>query len=108
MILDNWLAQRAQTCPDRVALIADGGELTYAELEAEATRAARRLAARGVRGGATVVLTRPASAEYVVLLHALMKLGAIAYPLNPALAPVSSRPSWRARSRLWCWRPTTT
>ncbi len=88
MILDNWLAQRAQTGPDRVALIAGGGELTYAELEAEATRAARRLAARGVRGGATVVLTRPASAEYVVLLHALMKLGAIAYPLNPALAPV--------------------
>jgi O-succinylbenzoic acid--CoA ligase len=87
MILDNWLAQRAQTGPDRVALIADAGELTYAELEVEATRAARRLAARGVRGGATVALTRPAGAEYVVLLHALMKLGAVAYPLNPALAP---------------------
>lgn len=87
MILDNWLAQRAQTGPDRVALIAAEGELTYAELESEATRAARRLAARGVRGGATVVLTRPAGAQYVVLLHALMKLGAIAYPLNPALAP---------------------
>ena len=87
MILDDWLAQRAQTSPDRVALIAGEGELTYAELEAEATRAARRLAARGVRGGATVVLTRPAGAEYVVLLHALMKLGAVAYPLNPALAP---------------------
>ncbi len=88
MILDNWLAQRAQTGPDRLALIAGEGELTYGELEAEATRAARRLAARGVRGGATVVLTRPAGAEYVVLLHALMKLGAVAYPLNPALAPI--------------------
>ncbi len=87
MILDNWLAQRAQTGPDRVALIAGEGELTYAELEAEATRAARRLAARGVRLGGTVVLTRSAGAEYVVLLHALMKLGAVAYPLNPALAP---------------------
>ncbi len=87
MILDNWLAQRAQTGPDRLALIAGEGELTYGELEAEATRAARRLAARGVRGGATVVLTRPAGAEYVVLLHALMKLGAVAFPLNPALAP---------------------
>jgi O-succinylbenzoic acid--CoA ligase len=87
MILDNWLAQRAQTGPDRVALITDRSELTHAELEAEATRAARRLAARGVRGGATVVLRLPAGAEYVVLLHALMKLGAIAYPLNPGLAP---------------------
>ena len=86
MILDNWLAQRAQTCPDRTALIAKGLELSYEELEAEATRAARRLAARGVRRGATVVLTRRAGAEYVLLLHALMKVGAIAYPLNPRLA----------------------
>jgi O-succinylbenzoic acid--CoA ligase len=87
MILDNWLAQRAQTCPDRTALVADDVELSYDELEAEALRTARRLAARGVRRGATVVLARPPGAEYAVLLHALMKLGAIAHPLNPRLAP---------------------
>src|SRR4051812_6425956 len=87
MILDNWLAQRAETCPDRVALIADGVQLTYEELEAEATRAARRLAARGVRRGADVVITRPAGLDYVIAIHALMKLGAIAHPLNPGLAP---------------------
>ncbi|HEY7151726.1 MAG TPA: o-succinylbenzoate--CoA ligase [Solirubrobacterales bacterium] len=86
MILDDWLAQRAQTSPDRTALLAGELELSYRELEAEATSAARRLAARGVRAEATVALTRPAGAEYVVLLHALMKLGAVAYPLNPDLA----------------------
>src|SRR5690349_17194473 len=83
MILDNWLAQRAETCPDRVGLIADGVALTYEELEAEATRAARRLAARGVRRGASVAITRRAGLEYVVLIHALMKLGAVLHPLNP-------------------------
>ena len=88
MILDNWLAQRAETSPDRTALLAGEAELSYAELEAEATKAARRLAARGVRSEASVALTRPAGAEYVVLLHALMKLGAVASPLNPGLAPV--------------------
>jgi O-succinylbenzoic acid--CoA ligase len=87
MILDNWLAQRAETCPDRVALIAGGVELTYEELEAEATRAARRLAARGVRRGASVAVTLPAGLEYVVLIHALMKLGAVLHPLNAGLAP---------------------
>jgi len=87
MILDNWLAQRAQTGPDRTALIAGEVTLTYAELEREATSTARRLAARGVRSGATVVLTLPAGHEYVVILHALMKLGAVAYPINPELAP---------------------
>lgn len=87
MILDNWLAQRAQTCPDRTALIAEGRSVTYEELEAEATAAARRLAAHGVRRGATVTLELPVGADYVVLLHALMKLGAIAQPLNTRLAP---------------------
>jgi O-succinylbenzoic acid--CoA ligase len=87
VILDNWLSQRAETCPDRPALLADGFELSYSQLEAEATVAARRLAARGARRGATVILTLPAGAEYAVLLHALMKLGSIAYPLNPRLAP---------------------
>jgi O-succinylbenzoic acid--CoA ligase len=86
VILDNWLAQRAQTCPDRAALIADGSRLTYEELEAEATAAARRLAARGVRGGAAVTLELPVGTDYVVLLHALMKLGAVAQPLNTRLA----------------------
>jgi o-succinylbenzoate---CoA ligase len=86
MLLDNWLSQRAQACPDRCALIADGATLTYAELEQEATAAARRLAARGARRGATVALTLPAGVEYVVLLHALMKLGAVAYPVNTRLS----------------------
>ncbi len=87
MNLDNWLAQRAETCPDRVALIADGVEMTYDELEAEATRTARRLASRGVRRGASVVITQPSRLEYVIALHALMKLGAVVHPLNPGLAP---------------------
>jgi o-succinylbenzoate---CoA ligase len=87
MLLDNWLAQRAQTCPERVALVADGVELTYADLEREATGTARRLAARGVRRGATVCVEIPAGADHVVVLHALMKLGAIAHTINPRLAP---------------------
>jgi O-succinylbenzoic acid--CoA ligase len=87
MHLDNWLAQRAATCPDRPALIAGGHEVAYDELEFEASRAARRLAARGVRRGSTVAIELPAGLEYVIALHALMKLGAVAYPLSTRLAP---------------------
>jgi o-succinylbenzoate---CoA ligase len=86
MLLDNWLAQRAETCPDRVAVIADGLEVTYADLEREATATARRLASRGVRRGATVALELRPGVEHVALLHALMKLGAIAHPLDPRLS----------------------
>jgi len=85
--LDNWLAQRAQTCPDRAALVADGSSVTFAELEAEATWVARRLGAYGVRRGATTALTMNPGREQVVLVHALIKLGAVLVPLSPRLAP---------------------
>jgi O-succinylbenzoic acid--CoA ligase len=85
MKLDNWLAQRSQSCPDRTALVADGAEVTYAELEAEATWVARRLAAQGVRRGSTAALTMHPRREQVVLIHALMKVGATLLPLSPRL-----------------------
>src|ERR671936_842649 len=91
MKLDNWLAQRAQTSPDRTALVAGGSRTSFAELEAEATWVARRLAAQGARRGATVALTMPPGREMVVLVHALMKLGAIALPLNPRLSDAGRR-----------------
>jgi O-succinylbenzoic acid--CoA ligase len=83
--LDNWLAQRAQSCPERTALVTEGSSVTYAELEAEATWVARRLAAYGVRREAVAALTMHPHREEVVLLHALMKLGAVALPLSPRL-----------------------
>jgi O-succinylbenzoic acid--CoA ligase len=85
MKLDDWLAQRSQSCPDRTALVADGAEMSYAELEAEATWVARRLAAHGVRRGSTATLTMHPRREQVVLAHALMKIGATLLPLNPGL-----------------------
>ena len=85
MKLDDWLAQRSQSCPDRTALLADGDEVTYAQLEAEATWVARRLAAHGVRRGSTAALTMHGRREQVVLAHALMKVGATLLPLSPRL-----------------------
>ena len=102
MKLDDWLAQRSQSCPDRTALVADGSEVTYAELEAEATWVARRLAAHGVRRGSTAALTMHPRREQVVLVHALMKVGAVAAAAQPAAdrrgargdrSPPRSRPS---------------
>jgi O-succinylbenzoic acid--CoA ligase len=85
MKLDDWLAQRSQSCPDRTALVADGSEVSYAELEAEATWVARRLAAHGVRRGSTVALSMQPGHEQVVLVHALMKVGAVLLPLAPRI-----------------------
>ncbi len=84
MLLDNWLAQRAETCPDRTALIAGERQMDYATLETEAVSAARRLAGKGVRRDSVVAITMPAGIEFAVALHALMKLGAIARSARPA------------------------
>jgi O-succinylbenzoic acid--CoA ligase len=86
MRLDNWLAQRAQTCPDRLAVCGEEVQLSYLELEREATSAARRLAAKGARRDALVALELEPSVEMIVLFHALMKLGAVAYPMSPRLS----------------------
>jgi non-ribosomal peptide synthetase component F len=85
MRIDDWLAQRAQSCPERCALIAEGAEVTYAELDAEANWIARRLYAHGVRRGSTAALTMHPRREQVVLVHALMKVGAALLPLSPRL-----------------------
>jgi O-succinylbenzoic acid--CoA ligase len=86
MKLDDWLAQRSQSCPERTALVADGSEVTYAEMEAEATWVARRLIAHGVRRGSTVAMTMHPRREQVVMIHALMKVGAVLLPLSPRLS----------------------
>jgi O-succinylbenzoic acid--CoA ligase len=86
MKLDDWLAQRSQSCPERTGLVADGAEVTYAELEAEATWVARRLIAHGVRRGSTVAMTMHPRREQVVMVHALMKVGAVLLPLGPRLS----------------------
>jgi O-succinylbenzoic acid--CoA ligase len=86
MKLDDWLAQRSLSCPERTALVADGSEVTYAELEAEATWVARRLAAHGVRRGSIAAMTMHPRREQVVLVHALMKAGAVLLPLGTRLS----------------------
>ena len=84
--LDNWLEQRARSCPDRMALICGGESMTYAQLEAEALHAARRLVAHGVRRGTTAAVTMGGGPRQVVLIHALMKTGAVLLPLSPKLS----------------------
>jgi O-succinylbenzoic acid--CoA ligase len=83
MSQDDWLARAAEALPGRPALIAGDRTLSFAELERDARAAARRLAGLGVGRGDRVALMLEPSADYVVLLHALTKLGAVAAPLDP-------------------------
>jgi o-succinylbenzoate---CoA ligase len=63
-------------------LLVDGGAVTYGELDAAASRAARRLAAMGVRAGDRVATTLPPGLAFCELLHAVPRLGAVFVPLD--------------------------
>ncbi len=68
-------------------MVAAGASVTYRELDERAARAARRLAARGVRPGDRVRVSHPPGISFAVLLHAVPRLGAVFVPVAPAEPP---------------------
>ena len=67
--------------------MAAGAEVTYAELDERATRAARALAARGVEPGDRVTVSHAPGIAFAELLHAVPRLGAVFVPVAPADPP---------------------
>jgi o-succinylbenzoate---CoA ligase len=83
--LPDWLAHRAQSTPQRIALMASGRAWTFGELDTEVTRTARRLAALGVRAGDRIATVLHNGAGPALLVHAVLRLGATLVPLNTRL-----------------------
>ncbi|MFC7386600.1 non-ribosomal peptide synthetase [Sphaerisporangium rhizosphaerae] len=77
-------AQAART-PGAAAVECGGEILTYAELDARASRLARLLAGRGVGPERFVAVALPRSASLVVALLAIAKAGGAYLPVDPAL-----------------------
>lgn len=66
----------------RTALVQDDRRLSYGDLDRLVGQAAGGLRAKGVTQGDRVGLLLPNCSEYVVLILAIAKLGAISVPLN--------------------------
>ncbi len=75
---------QAERTPDAPALVFLDRSLSYAELEREANRLARRLQAVGVGPDVRVGLCAERSPEMVVGVLAVLKAGAAYVPLDPA------------------------
>jgi o-succinylbenzoate---CoA ligase len=83
----DWLETAAGARPDHPAVVAGGVAVTYAQLDERATRAARRLAARGVGAGDRVRISHPPGVAFAELLHAVPRLGAVVEPVAAAGPP---------------------
>lgn len=87
----DWLAAAADARPQGFALLAAGRSWTFAELQTDVSTMAARLSAAGVRTGDRIAVLLPNGVDYVRLIHALARLGAVLVPLNLRLTPAELR-----------------
>jgi amino acid adenylation domain-containing protein len=81
--LASYLEQAARRWADRVAVVdVDGSELSYAELNQRADRAAGMLASRGVAPGDRVGVVLPKSAAALCAMFGAMKIRAAYVPVD--------------------------
>ena len=76
------LEDSARNVPDRVAVACGPTRLTYAELDAQASRVAGALAVRGIGPGDRVALSCPNLPCFPVVYYGILKTGATVVPLN--------------------------
>ena len=81
--LHHLFESQVMRTPDRVALICNGQQLTYAELNAKANQLANYLQSMGVGPDVLVGLCLERSVEMVVALLGILKAGGAYVPLDP-------------------------
>ena len=87
MDLSDLIERNAAFTPDKPAIIFEGERLTYAALHARIERTARALKAEfGISRGDRVAILSLNRPDYLVLLYACARLGAMLVPLNWRLA----------------------
>ena len=82
--LHELFERQVDRSPTAPALISEGLELSYAELDARANRLAHHLRRHGVRAGSFVGLFMERSAAPIVAILACLKAGAAYVPIDPS------------------------
>jgi amino acid adenylation domain-containing protein len=85
--LHDLFAAQAARSPEAVAVLADGGQMTYGELERRSNQLAHELIAAGVEPGGLVGMCLERSLELPVAMLAVLKAGAAYVPIDPSYPP---------------------
>jgi len=81
--LPELFQEQAARTPDATAVIYDGTQLTYTELNARANQLARYLISLGAGPERLVAIAMPRSADMIVAVLAVLKAGAAYVPVDP-------------------------
>jgi long-chain acyl-CoA synthetase len=84
--LAHVLADGAVQHPERTALLFEAERISYRELDRRAAVAAAALRVQGIEAGDRVAIRLPNTPDYVAVYFGVLRLGAIAVPLNVLLA----------------------
>jgi len=82
--LDSLLRASAQQHPERTALVCGQRRWSYTELDAQVDRLVAGLVAQGIAAGDRVVVQLPNIGEFVLMIFALFRLGALPVFALPA------------------------
>lgn len=87
-LMPEWVGQRARLTPDRIAVLIDHRRRTYAELDRDVSDLVAALLQHGVSPGDRIAMLMGNGYPSTLVIHALVRIGAILVPLNARLTPV--------------------
>jgi len=77
------LEGQARAIPEKIAVITSSKQITYAELQRQASAVARTLVAAGIGAGDVVCWMLPTDSDAVAVASAIWRIGAISSPIVP-------------------------
>lgn len=84
MLVTHFLEHSARRRPDKIAVVADGKRLSYADVDTSANQVANSLIEHGVVRGDRVAILLDNSVETVISIFAALKANAIFSVINPS------------------------
>ena len=73
--------------PDQTAVVCEGGQLTYQELNKKANQLAKLLQDSGVRQGEFVGILKERNTNFLIAILAILKVGAVYVPIDSTYPP---------------------
>ena len=81
--VQHFLEEGARRIPGNPAMVFQGGEISYRDLNDAADAVAAALAANGFKKGDRAVLYMPNLPQFVVIYYGILKAGGIVIATNP-------------------------